>query len=83
MKIFNFFMKETDYYDLPDFRNQWQQKIDEQIRAEEEEQRNRFNQKKKIMESLGEGVFEVFLQCFYKEFLRISLLKLVRRKPRK
>ena len=50
---------ETDFHELPDFRNQWQQKIDEQLRAEEEEQRNRFHQKKKLMESLGEAVFEV------------------------
>ena len=55
---------ETDYYELPDFRNQWQQKIDEQLRAEEEEQRSKFNQKKKLMESMGEGIFEVFLVKF-------------------
>ena len=55
MKINKFFYKETDFAELNDFRNQWQAKIDEQIRMEEDERRSKLNQKKKALESMGDS----------------------------
>lgn len=53
--------KETDYYDLEEFRSQWQAKLDEEIRIEEEEKLRKIQQKKALLETLGEEVFKVLI----------------------
>jgi hypothetical protein len=51
--------KETDFNDLQEFRSQWQAKLDEEIRMEEEEKQRKIQQKKALLETLGAEVFKV------------------------